>query len=205
MLEATNYRRQVLQLEPLGNLGTDTSLKVGMGGSGDSPSAKVTIPKKQAQKDVTALAQMLAEDEPEGLRKAREAVAAMLRQLLDSPELLRSLKQEAFLRTGFELIDGDVCPFCDTPWEAAELQARISGKLETAKQATALKKSLEQAAAPLIAALEGLRSLAVTTAGYLRQLAAPTSGAMPQDSSGTALLTQWAADLKADTRRRQRG
>ena len=50
--EAVNQRRVLLQLEPLTDLGPDTSLKTGMGTPSDSPAAKSKIPKKQAQTDI---------------------------------------------------------------------------------------------------------------------------------------------------------
>jgi DNA repair exonuclease SbcCD ATPase subunit len=202
ILAAANQRRQILQLDPLTDLGPDTSLKMGMGGSGgDAPSAKTKIPKKQAQTDVIALAQSLAEEEPQLLAESRGYVASILRQLLDSPVLLRSLKQKMFLRTGFDLIEGDICPFCDNPWEVAALQAHVRAKLESAKQATDIKKSLEKAAGPLAAALEKLQSLVATAAGYSRQLGLPTPGGTEaqqlQAIADATILTQWAAELRA--------
>jgi len=176
IIEAVNKRRQALGLEPLADLGADTSLKAGLGGVA-APSAKQKISKTQALADITALSQQLAGPEPVPVASSRAAIVAALQKLLQSPALLRSLRRQAFLRSGLDLFDDPACPFCENEWDLDELRAQVQGRLTEAKEAAALKLSLEQAAAPLMAALQSLQALAAGVGAYAKNLPAPVADA----------------------------
>lgn len=181
IIDAVNQRRQILMLEPLTDLGPDTSLKIGLGAGQEEHAARPKVPKRQAASDTSRLADLLLQEEPSQIRESREALLAIFQQLRGSPSLLRNLKQQNFLRTGFELIEGDQCPFCDQGWDMEALQALVGRKLEQAEQATKLRASLEQAAEPVFTAMGGLRDLLTLAGSYARQLPEPVEADELQD------------------------
>ncbi|MFZ5863221.1 MAG: AAA family ATPase [Nitrospirota bacterium] len=185
IIEAVNRRRQVLGLDPLTDLGADTSLKAGLGGVA-APSARQKISKTQALDDIAALSQQLTGPEPGAVAASRAAVVDTLQKLQQSPALFRSLRRQAFLRSGLDLFDEAACPFCENEWDLDALRAQVQSRLAEAKEAAELKRALEQAAAPLTAALQGLQTLATAVGGYSKNLPAPVVGTE---------LTKWIESL----------
>ena len=115
----------------LADLQEDTSLDAGMAApEGAAPPQKIS--KKQAVADIAALSAAIAAPESAEVAGTRDAVAGILRKLSKSPSLLRSPKQESFLRSVLDLIEGKLRPFCATEWNPGKLRSHISGKLSEA-------------------------------------------------------------------------
>jgi recombinational DNA repair ATPase RecF len=186
ILEAVNKRRTTLGLDPLTDLTADTSLKTGLGG-GAAPSTRQKISKQQALGDVAALLAQLNDPEPKAVADSREAIVATLQKLLDSPSLLKSLRREAFLRSGLDLFDDPVCPFCENDWDLEALRTQVQARLAEAKEATEIKEVLEKTATPLTTAMQELEALAGTVAGHSKNLLTPVV---------TTDLIQWTESLR---------
>ena len=186
ILEAVNKRRMTLGLDPLNDLTADTSLKTGLG-DGAAPSTRQKLSKQLALADVTALVAQLNNPEPKAVADSRRAIVATLQKLLDSPVLLKSLRREAFLRSGLDLLDDPACPFCENDWDLGALRKQIQVRLAEAKEATEVKEMLEKVAAPLTTAMHALEALAGTVAGYSRNLSTPVV---------TTDLIQWTESLR---------
>jgi recombinational DNA repair ATPase RecF len=185
IIDAANKRRQTLGLDPLADLGADTSLKAGLG-AGVSPSAKQKVAKTQALADIAALSQLVTGPEDAAVVSSRKSMVATLQKLADSPALLRSFRRQTFLSSGLDLLDDAECPFCEEEWDLNELRAQVTKRLAEAKEAEQVKQALEKAAAPLTAAMQKLESLLNTVAGYGKNLPSPVD---------VAELTAWAASL----------
>lgn len=186
LLKVVNQKREFLGLESLTDLGANTSLKTGLGGSG-SVVSRLAIPKKQAMADVTLLLTRLTASESADLVNARATTEKALSTLLESPSLLRSLKSEAFVRSGLELLDEDGCPFCDLEWSVDELRQHVEAKLGEAKAASDLKQQLVKFAQPLVSELLDLVTVANTVLGYGKRL--PEALAMEA-------VAQWADSVR---------
>jgi hypothetical protein len=91
------------------------------------------------------------------------------------------------LRLGLDLFDDPVCPFCENDWDLEALRTQVQARLAEAKEATEIKEMLEKAAAPLTTAMQGLEALAVTVAGYSKNLSTHVV---------TTDLIQWTESLR---------
>jgi hypothetical protein len=160
ILAAASQRRSLLQLEPISELRRDTSLAGGILSPERTSSIPPQIPKRQALNEMDRLIELLSGAEPKEITDGREAALATLQTLLGNPSLLRNLERQDFLRSGRDLIDDDACPLCDTEWDPEELRSHITAKLDTAREATALRHSVEVAVAPFANILAELESLA---------------------------------------------
>jgi len=183
VLREANKRRQILQLAPLTELEPTTSLKAGFVASGETRS-NPKVPKTQALLDVRALTECLDSAESNAVINSKTSTASILKQLRETPSLLRSFRQQQFLTAGVDLIDDDVCPFCDTAWDVTSLRAHVQQKIDEARQATELKASLQSAAGPLMSALATAETLAAAVSIYGQQLSPPVD---------VAPLADWAA------------
>jgi len=171
-------------LPDLTDLDTSTSIKAGLGTSTPAPKSKV--PKRQATSDLSSLAGKTTKAESATVAAKRTAVTQIIEQLLGSPSLLQSLQREAFLRTGFDLIQEESCPLCDTEWDLGKLKQLVNKKLAEAKQASVLRNQLASESQPLALELRDLETLANTVSNYGKQL-----------SSSTTAIDSWAAELKS--------
>lgn len=186
IIEAANQRRKILQLNALTELKADTSLKSGIA-QPEKGAAASKISKKAALDDLLAFEKAASSPESNMVTASRSAVVDIIKKLLENPSLLRSLLREDFLRAGFDLIDVDSCPFCDVEWKVSELRARIQQKLEEAKQASAMKQTLEQSAKPLTTALLNMETLSDAIASYGPALVPPVD---------ITSIASWTATIK---------
>ena len=74
---------------------------------------------------------------PVCLRSARREVAALLKDIatLESdPALLQAVTRRAFVERGLSLVEGPLCPLCDTEWDdiaaSEEASSGEAGKIE---------------------------------------------------------------------------
>ncbi len=138
VLAAINPHRRTLDLAEIGTLGPDTDLSAGiLKGAGNT-----AFDKGAALRDVEAL-----EAAEAGLRtlcqKEVESVANDFITVDGEPALFEAITRRSFVEDGLGLIDGALCPLCDTDWEdEVALKAHLTAKLNQAEKADALRERL---------------------------------------------------------------
>ncbi len=164
VLAAVNAQRAILGLSTFTDLTETTSLKDGMSTPG--PAQPQRIPKAQAIADIRAAREVLAEitDDPIATRVAE--VKADLSALTGDPVVATSVKRETFYTTGMELIEGEMCPFCDNSWDLEELKRHVQVKINHLEEVSGKRTSAETKIAPLIEVLGKVRTAINTLAGY---------------------------------------
>ncbi len=187
ILKVANERRVVLGLDVLTALDKETSLREGLDGGATPP--KIAFNKA----GVVAAFKKIADDAaaPTGPTETEHIKTALecYKKIDAEPELLANLKQKEFFKTGFELIDSEICPLCSTKWEIEELRTIVKAKLESAKSATALKQKLDTARL-------GLKHAGETLVQSVNAAIATARKQFPDQD--IASLENWSASLKAD-------
>ena len=130
------------------------------------------VSKQQALKEVGALLEAINVAEQEEVTNSRSEVLKLMRELLDSPELLQSLRKEEFLRTGLGLIDLASCPFCAVEWDITTLRANVTARIDQAKRARGLRDKIDAKGRVLFQTLNDLATLANATVTLATQLSA---------------------------------
>src|SRR3989344_5528267 len=101
------------------------------------------------------------------------------RSILDLPEITvltntTSLKdgvtREGFLKSAVELMNGELCPVCDTPWDSTLLKELIASKLKHFDAITNKRVILEKELEPLISHLNTLAYSLKAVEGYANLL-----------------------------------
>ncbi|EQD66718.1 SMC domain protein, partial [mine drainage metagenome] len=133
VLNKVNEKRGLLGLPAITELNKDTSFKAGVAARPDAEK-KPAWHKGTAQADLAALQAAIAGGEPAALAEARQGARAALEKLMDDHQALSLARRHGFIQTGLELVTGDACPLCDTPWPAEELRKHLRKKLLNAEQ-----------------------------------------------------------------------
>ncbi len=154
ILAVVNERRATLQLPALPELTKDTSFLEGLAANAAKSGQQQKILKKVSLADVAGILGESESGEPDELAKLRQGAIAALQKLQESPEGLRDLKRQILITQGLDLLDGELCPLCDTPWDEAELRDHLKEKLEKAKQAEGQLDALKASVAPFVRALK---------------------------------------------------
>lgn len=138
--EAVNRRRKLLGLPEITELTPETKFDAGLSAS----TGGSHFNKQSALRDLTAL--MDAAKEFPDLGKAdAEAVLARIATLEGDPTLLAALQREAFIEKGLDLVDGPMCPLCDTRWDDEQhLRDHIKAKLAKSGEARKVQQALLQ-------------------------------------------------------------
>lgn len=189
LLNTVNARRSVLRLVPLTEIKRDTSLKAGMIDIKKDPEARPTVSKARAIADLTALDGFLQAEDP-AVTIGRKEVAVKLTSLSQKPELLRSLRQQEFLKSGLDLLDEALCPFCDTAWDLGELREVIARKLSAAKEANDVRQAVLAVAAPVIDFLTKISALIKNLAAFGEPVVLKPE---------IAILNRWTSSLESAT------
>jgi RecF/RecN/SMC N terminal domain len=138
ILGAVNPHRKILGLGEIRAFTADTMLNAGVLGS----SAEPAFNKQSALRDVGALTDAQASSAALGKKEA----AVLLKDIatLESdPALLLAVTRRAFVERGLSLVDGPLCPLCDTEWDHIErLREHLQAKLAKSKEAEALQQRL---------------------------------------------------------------
>ncbi|HYU79506.1 MAG TPA: AAA family ATPase [Vicinamibacterales bacterium] len=145
ILAAVNPQRRVLGLAQIREFTTDTILNAGVLEGGAQPA----FHKQSALRDVGAL--RVAQVGFGGLGK-REVAALLtdIATLESDPELLQAITRRAFVERGLSLVDGPLCPLCDTEWDDVQhLKGHLQAKLAKFKEAEALQQRLLKNAADI--------------------------------------------------------
>ena len=157
ILDTVNEMRASLSLKPLDKLDADTAFKEGVPEA--AKAAASAIKKVDAQSDLVKLAEHYGKEEPGKAAAKRTAALKVIRQLVGDADALRTLKRQSLIAAGIELVDDDSCPLCDADWERENLLSYLAGKLESARQASILLRSLNDDINHVIAARAAFASL----------------------------------------------
>lgn len=152
VLENVNEKRHILGLPVLTELTKDTSFKAGLA-TPKSEDKKPPLRKAVALADLEALQKALQGTEPPALVDNREAVKKALEKLRDDEQALTLARRHGFIKMGLDLVTGDACPLCDTPWKADKLREHLRKKILSAE---AIEKLLNQLRNNIDAVLEAL-------------------------------------------------
>ena len=136
ILKTLNAARIGLSLAPLERLDARTSLKEGLPAAPES--ADALIRKARVLADVEKIGHLTNVGEDKETAKKRAVALEDLTGLLAESEALRTLKRQALVSAGMELVDDDSCPLCDAEWEQDALLRHLSAKLDNARQASDL-------------------------------------------------------------------
>jgi hypothetical protein len=183
-LEAVNSRRRVLGLPEIAELTADTKLDAGLSAADKGHEFN----KQSALRDLKALAEA-APAFADLAKKEAASIVADLAKLENDPALLAALQQRTFIEKGLELVDGPVCPLCDTPWKDEQhLRDHLQAKLAKSEAARKLQQSLLNNGTTIAQA-----TIRVTGLLAPIQMLAETHG----DGTSKQLFKAWKADLEA--------
>ena len=168
ILDTVNEMRAALSLKPLDKLDAGTAFKEGV--PEDATAAASAIKKTDAQSDLVKLAEQYGKQEPGEAAAKRAAALRMIRQLVADADALRTLKRQSLITAGIELVDDESCPLCDTDWERENLLSYLAGKLESARQASILLRSLNDDINHVIAARAAFTSLLLRLVSFCLRL-----------------------------------
>jgi len=156
LLAAANAQRAILGLPALTDMIETTSLKDGMA----TPLAvqPQRIPKAQALADIQAARDALNDITGISAMRLVDEAKLEIALLAADPAVSATVKRETFYATGLELIEAELCPFCDTVWDPVDLKKHVQEKISRLEQASLKRKALEQKLAPLIVQLHKAQS-----------------------------------------------
>lgn len=163
LLSAVNTHRQSLGLPDITELAATTRLDEGVG------ETEQTDPfnRDAAVRDIEGLLSSIVEL----TRSTRDAVASLvadLDRLTGDPTLTHALRTRSLTESGLALVDGELCPLCDTPWESKALREHLNAKLSASKEADIVRERLTRAGAELAEAtgqvIDDLRAVSRTAA-----------------------------------------
>ena len=163
LLEAVNIRREILGLGAISVLTPTTSLRDGLA-AGEQ---KIThIPKVQALADIKKLKDIISEITSIEKTNQLSQIKEKLIILNSDPAILAGVTREKFLRSAIQLVDMELCPVCDTPWNSNELKRLIENKLKNFDIAAAKRAELEKELEPFCDNLQELNVALINIEGY---------------------------------------
>ncbi len=157
ILKAVNERRAVLALAPLEKLEAGTSLKEGV--REETARAQAPVVKVQAKSELAKVRRAAADGEDKETAEKRAAALQDIGSILEDATALRSIRQQALVKAGIELVNEDSCPLCDTSWDREALLKHLAGKLDSAKEAGELISRLNANVNHIIGELDAHASL----------------------------------------------
>lgn len=177
--EAVNARRSLLGLDKIRADDDQVAWSAGLP-EGDAPS-----PARLGKTAALAAIDTLERGPVQG-RVELAQVMEMLDRLEKEPDLLRALREGDLAAAGVSLVEGPLCPLCDTDWQdEGRLRARLDTKLKKAAEAREIRDSGLLAAAALGGTARHLMDV-VKAVGALPEIPEP----------GKERLRRWWRDLK---------
>lgn len=156
LIAATNAQRAVLSLPAIIELTSTTSLKDGI--AAPTAAKPQPISKAQAIVDIKAAFDTLDELSGSEFTTRVAEVTIDVNSLATSPASAVGITAENFYTTGLSLIEGEICPLCDTAWNPNELRAKVHAKLDGLKEFSRLRKLIERKIVPLANTLARVRA-----------------------------------------------
>lgn len=184
LLAAVNRRRKVLDLPLLDHLNKETSVSGGLAGGSVSEMGAQT--KETALGDLKALSDAVSGGSLRATEGDISSILKSLARLQADPGLLTSIRRRTLVSGGLDLLDGPLCPLCDTSWDIEALRAHLQGKLQKSREAEAMRDELLRSGRGI--AKEVLR---------LRSLIEPATRLPESDKELIKGLSEWSGDLGA--------
>jgi hypothetical protein len=151
LLAAVNARRDILKLDPIADITTETSLKAGISSDEkDKDKQQARLSKATIVADLASYESYASELATEPCKKGAATVAELLSKLTHDPAVLKGFRQKILVEQGAVLIDDEACPLCDTAWDLEKLKAHLQEKIEKASTANSILKDISGASAPIL-------------------------------------------------------
>ena len=163
LLEAVNKRRGILGLGKISVLTRTTSLRDGLGASTDNSKH---IPKNQVIADLKQLQELVDLYGSKENLSLIDGVKNDLKEISKNKSISSDMTKEKFLKMSLDLIEDEMCPLCDTPWEMDKLKNKIEQKVNEFEKLSKKKLAIEQKIEPYANCLEGLISSIQTFVQY---------------------------------------
>ncbi|WP_374652291.1 AAA family ATPase [Dongia sp.] len=171
LLGAANAWRAILDLPPLTELTSATSLKDGMTTAAAELSRQV--PKAQAIADLKKLQDAFTKLESTETNDQIKIILEQLNALNADPAISSGVTREQLLTTAIELFDGKVCPVCDTVWTPDEFRRIVDAKLTHLEEISKKRAAVEELLEPIIGRLEEITEALKVAASYGKSLKPP--------------------------------
>ena len=165
VLENVNEKRHLLGLPTLTRLCPSTSFKDGAAKEGEQET-KTQFSREIALADLNALMEVASTPPTVEFATQVELAATALNALKEDERALVLASQHGFIKTGLEFVNEDVCPLCDTPWDAEELRAHLKKKLLGADGVGVHLETIQSAFGILARILDDCMSSMQKAAGY---------------------------------------
>ncbi|BBZ06830.1 hypothetical protein MDOR_09990 [Mycolicibacterium doricum] len=181
ILGAVNKHRDVLGIERLGLLTSDTDLSVGAG----DPEEPSGFNKASALQDIAVLIDYI--DDHAELSAAATELTSELAELERDPSVLDALKHRALVEVGLPLVTDAACPLCDQTWDDVEtLRNHLREKLARSEAAKFLQQRVERASERVARQVQRVQALIGAAQPHAVRLGL---------TSDQATLLEWSADL----------
>lgn len=164
-LSAINPQRLILGLPEITTLTNTTSIKDGLLTTSINQPL-VRVPKIQALADIKKLYEIITDIDSAETKKLVFDIKTKLTELASDPAINDGVTRERFLKLAVELINDEICPVCDTPWDSNVLKELIASKLKHFDAITAQRIILEKEIEPLVTYLNNLVYSLKTVEGY---------------------------------------
>jgi len=181
ILAQVNARRHTLGFDPILELRPDTNFFERRTTKDFQP----RIDKATASKVIDQFETSLGA--PEFLFEIDEAKTIVQEAVADQ-DLFSALRKIAFLRLGVTFLSAQACPFCELPWDLAELRALIEEKLKASGKAEGLKRKAATSNQNLIKRIIDLETKLENLAGL--------SPALKLSDEQVATLNNWKQHFK---------
>lgn len=178
MLAAVNERRTTLKLEPIEDLAGDRFIKEGIVASAGKEAAKRRLSKAGTLADLQVYQNNYDRLAGDDLKGSATSALILLKKLAADPAILKSFRQKVLVELGLSLINEELCPLCDTPWNLEELKAHLWQKEQKASAAKESLAEFRDIIAPVCLSLENF-TIAAKKIVQACGLAEPTIDANP--------------------------
>ena len=154
ILRKVNEYRQILGLKDLTKLTPKISFQESEA-LPDGEHKKSAFVKAVALADLEKLTIETTSVEPDDLREHRQVAKNAVVKLQEDEKALSLARQHGFISTGLDLITEDnVCPLCDTPWDADALRMHLKAKLLSINEIEEVQNKLRTAVDAILYVLE---------------------------------------------------
>ncbi|MGP9745925.1 AAA family ATPase [Brachybacterium sp. AOP29-B2-41] len=152
IIHEVNKRREMLNLEQLAELSTDTELNSGL----KADAAPHAFNLVTAQREVDELELLITD--PSDIKSRQAELSEAITSVTDDPTLLDALKHQQLVEDGLREAVDRTCPLCDHEWESVDaLRAHLTAKLQRSASAGAARTKLTTAARAYQDALKKLQ------------------------------------------------
>lgn len=152
VLKIINTHRLVLSVKAIDDLLPQTRLDESLSGV----DAKIDINKKSSLAAVRSVVTRIHEKE-QFIAERESSLGSVAKKVMEDKTLLESIQQQSLIEKGIELVSGNDCPLCDTPWADQDaLLSHLQEKLEKSKEAKKISVKFENYGKDLRVAIDDL-------------------------------------------------